>query len=525
MRNPFELIPRIQALSHGRVRTSCLTGVVLLLVLTPPVAASEPQGLLTLADALLLTLERDPNIAILDSRTRAAEGSLERARSVFDLGLTASVSGSDLETPTGIGLASTQTERLRQTLGLDLLLRSGLRLSPAVELESNEIDGGAALSDATVSLGLRQPLLRGRGRRVTTAGEDAADADLEASRLDLAHTVDLRVRAVASSYWSAVEALRDLEVLETTEASSRQLLGTIGRLIDADVIPSAERVQLEADLVTKEANRIAGEQAALVARQALGREIGLEAAEIAALGRPDAPFPTSTENELARLGAVASFVEVALERRRDLRAARSRVGAARLRVTAAEDRLKSRLDLVLTPSYSGLASGRSLGDLYSPLYDNVPGLSTTLRLDFSRPLENRDAEGALMQAQAFLDEASLLQDLVRYAVGADVPVALAAVERGASQLARTEEAVLLFERAVDNEEKKLRAGSSTLIDVISQRDRLTDARRRHVAAQAALARALVELRFQTGTLLADGSPELTLTSTDVTTIPRLEDLP
>ena len=64
----------------------------------------------------------------------------------------------------------------------------------------------------------------------------------------------------------------------------------------------------------------------------------------------------------------------------------------------------------------------------------------------------------------------------------------------------------LFERAVINEEKKLRAGTSTLLDVISQRDRLTSARQSQVSAHLALALALARLRFETGTLCpeADG---------------------
>jgi outer membrane protein TolC len=103
-----------------------------------------------------------------------------------------------------------------------------------------------------------------------------------------------------------------------------------------------------------------------------------------------------------------------------------------------------------------------------------------------------------------------------------VPVALDAVARQAQQLERAREAVRLFERAVINEEKKLRAGTSTLIDLITQRDRLTSARQFEVSAQLNLAVALLELRFQTGTLLPEVDAAGAVDPGRLTTVPFQE---
>jgi outer membrane protein TolC len=78
------------------------------------------------------------------------------------------------------------------------------------------------------------------------------------------------------------------------------------------------------------------------------------------------------------------------------------------------------------------------------------------------------------------------------------------VRRDALQLARAAEAVRLYERAVANEEKKLKGGSSTLLDLISQKDRLTAAGQAEVASELALALAILDLRFRTGTLVGAG---------------------
>ena len=74
-----------------------------------------------------------------------------------------------------------------------------------------------------------------------------------------------------------------------------------------------------------------------------------------------------------------------------------------------------------------------------------------------------------------------------------------------------------------NEERKLRAGTSTLINVISQRDRLTAARQGEVSAQLALALALVELRFATGTLLAAEGETKAVRYSRLTTLPSPEE--
>ena len=104
-------------------------------------------------------------------------------------------------------------------------------------------------------------------------------------------------------------------------------------------------------------------------------------------------------------------------------------------------------------------------------------------------------------------------------IGADVPAALDAVGRDALRLERARAAVRLFERTVGNEEKKLKGGTSTLLDLISQRDRLVAARQTEVAAELALALSLLELRFQTGTLLGEGGMAGEVEVSRLTTLP------
>ncbi|HSS78266.1 MAG TPA: TolC family protein, partial [Thermoanaerobaculia bacterium] len=215
-----------------------------------------------------------------------------------------------------------------------------------------------------------------------------------------------------------------------------------------------------------------------------------------------------------------------LRRRADLRAAEERQAETEILRRAAVNALQPQLDLVFSPGYSGLVAGADPASYFSPLVRNIPGASATLALSLTWPVFNRRARGELLQIDAGLRQNALAVELIAKAVGANVPASLDAVGRDARQLAKAREAEQLFERAVVNEEKKLRAGTSTLLDVINQQDRLTAARQTEVAAQLALAISLLQLRFDTGTLIGEEGEtgEMgTIQAARLTTLPSVEE--
>jgi outer membrane protein TolC len=482
-------------------------------------AAATTPGL-SLLEAVRLTLANDPNVALEEARLDTSRGALAIAASTFDPVVSSAVTESDTRKPDSLASAG-ESRTLEGSLGWTQKLRSGLSLEPSLSLlQSEDVTAGSAVADTgTLTFRLRQPLLRGRGRAATAAGERAAERELAASAFDLRQAIAQRLLVVVAQYWTVAAAARNLGVLRESEASSRQLLETTRKLIDADQVPAAELVQLEANLAAKESATIGGERALFAARQDLGREIGLDAVAIARLPLPEAPFPAVDAAAVPSPEEAVPLLAEALRRRADLRAAEERREAAEILRRAAENALQPQLDLVFSPAYSGIEEGGGAASLFAPLYHNVPGASAALSLSLSWPTLNRRAQGALVESDAALRQSALAVDLVAKAIGANLPAALDAVGRDARQLDRAREAVRLFERAVVNEEKKLRAGTSTLLDVISQRDRLTAAQQGVAGGELALALSLLQLRFETGTLFEDGGEEAALQLSRLTTLP------
>jgi outer membrane protein TolC len=491
----------------SKPRTGRLSAAVLCLGLVALSAGSKAQGPaspagLSLAEAVELALRHDPNLRLQEARLRSARGVLLSSRGTFD-----PVVGTGLSEVTTNDPVTEQSSKQQSLTGTSFDLkkrfRTGFSLEPGLDLLRTDTSGPGAVNVGTLSLTLRQPLLRGRGRTALAAPEMSAERQVAAGELDLRQVTAERVLVVATQYWLTRAAALNLGILRETEDRARELLETTRKLIEADVTPAAELVQVEANLAAKEAARIGGERDLFEARQGLGREIGLDRQAIAALPLPSDGFPDLPS--AAAPGAIEEdrFVTAALERRADLLAARERRSAAEILRRAGDNAIKPQLDLVVTPSYTGLVEGNEPGSFFSPLYRNVPGASAEFGITLSWPTANSLARGQLAQLEATREQSALLEDLVARQVSADVPVALDAVARHAQQLERATEAVRLFERTVVNEEKKLRAGTSTLIDLITQRDRLTSARQSEVSAQLSLAVALLQLRFETGTLVSE----------------------
>lgn len=484
-----------------------------------PVPANGTNGL-TLAETIRLALEHDPNLRLEEARLRSAQGLLLSSRGAFDSVVSSSLTETETDSPLS-ETASESSALLGNSFGVAKRFRTGLSIQPQLELLRTDETGAGAFNVGTLSFTVRQPLLRGRGRTATAAAERSAERQVAASALDVRQVTSERMLAVASLYWEARAAVLNLGILRETEDRSRELLETTRKLIAADVTPAAEVVQVEANLAAKEAARIGGERTLFAARQSLGREIGLDRSAIAALPLPSDPFPVL--EPVAAVSEADRFVSAALERRADLQAARERRNASEILRRAADNGLRPQLDLVLTPSYTGFVEGTDPASFFSPLYRNVPGASAEFSLSLSWPTQNSVARGELIQIEASREQSTLVQELVERSIEADVPVALDAVNRHAEQLARATVAVRLFEQAVVNEEKKLRAGTSTLLDLISQRDRLTAARQSEVSAQLSLALAILDLRFATGTILSE--PSEAVDPALFTTVPLLEGAP
>ncbi len=476
------------ALSGFSICLLCLAAGEAALAQPPQPSQASAPGL-GLVEAVQLMLDQDPNLSIEESRVRSSRGVLLTTRAPFDPVLVSNLDQSQTADPLS---ESTIRERnlLTSSLGLTKRFRTGLSVEPGILLErtKEEVAGVEAANLGTVAFTLRQPLLRGRGREVNIAPERSAERQVAASELDLRQTTSERALTVVSQYWLSRAALLNLEILRESEERARELLETTRKLIEADVIPAADLVQVEANVVAKETARIGGERALFEARQDLGREIGLEPERIAALPLPSDPFPRCGPRTCPRPRTTSAGSARPWSGGPTCGPPGSAGTPPRFLRKAADNALKPQLDLVFTPSYSGLVEGGEAGSFFSPLYRNVPGASSALSLVLSWPTPEQPGAG-----RAGPDRGGPRAERTRR--GARFPADRGRRSRGPRRGGpQTPSSSTVPPRRCGCSSGRSRTRRRSCgpaprrcIDVISQRDRLTAARQSEVSAQLALA--------------------------------------
>jgi outer membrane protein len=499
-----------------------MLGVLAVLGVLAPGAFA--QSGLTLLEAARITLAEQPSIKFQREQVTLAEGALQAAAGRFDLQLGGSVNRTRATTPLreqdqSATLATALTNQTSYTLGADKPLRSGLILSPSVGVTRQDLNyDPLATNRASVSFGLTQPLMRGRGAEVVTAVETAARYDVATATNSLRYTASLTVYQTTLAYWNYVAAYRNLDIIRASEQRAAQLKQETQALIDAANRPGADIRQVDANLSERMALRTAYEQALFEARQTLGLAMGLPADQAAALPAPSDGFPPPADTLPA--AGDPQLLERALQNRADLEATRQRERGTQVLIGAARDALKPQVDLSLSLGYSGLTEAAPFTGLFSSLGRRLSGPNFLASVALSKAQENNVARGQLARTEAAHRQTQIQIDDLARTIRSSVVVAQDDLARSAARVRLLRDAGALYVTAVDDERAKLQLGLSTIIDVVLIEDRLTRSLLDEVAASLRYASALTRLRFETGTLVAGGAPAFAVTAETLMTVPR-----
>ncbi len=482
---------------------------------TPPpaVSAADPGDgpALPLADAVRTALRIHPNIqearALIDARSADVLG----AGAVLDPVLLARLGYQRNRTPVLLG------ERLAAETGLaddssELFLGGlktlpwGTQIAPTVRLigvhqrrtpDDPALAGLAQRSArARTDLAAIQPLLRGRGEVGTLSGLRAAERDREAAEHVGAYVAQQTVFGVVAAYWDLAGTIAQVGILGESEKRARKLLEETTILVKANQRPAGDLVPIEGHLWTTVRAVIDARRARRAAAHALDLAMGRTGQEPTPDWRPadDLPRPAPT---------AAGMAAGATGRREDVRAAGQSIEATRALLAGAERNTLPQLDLRLSVGYEGGFDDDRLDALARALGSNVQGLNAGASLALELPLRN-DARKALRDFQsAELRRRESARDNLERQVRVGVAIALDDLRLTAEALAAAEQAASRYARAIDDERTKLKAGLSTVIDVVFTQDLATQAELGLLRSRLEYALALARVRFEAGELPSD----------------------
>ncbi len=501
---------------YSKAVRTCLAATLAVVFASPGHAADQrlSGARLSLLDSVQIALSRNPTVLSSGRQVDIARGQLQQAQGAFDTVLAAGITNQRTHTPSstaeqlsaGDGADVVVSDQTSGSVKATQLLRNGVTIEPSITISRSS--DSTALSQATpvanratVGVNVTIPLQRNPGADEAAVGERNAELELQATRWDQTQALSQATLNVVSAYWAYLAAEKARQSAANAERRSQQRISDTIKLVQAEIIPAADRDLVDADGAERQSARIAAEQALEEARAALARAMGLSPEEANRLPLPeeefaDAPAPNA-ELQLERIRALA------MERRADLQAIQLRYGQAESTLGAVRRNLKPQLDLVLGVGVSGLQEGSTNANYFGAANSNLRGPNATVGLTYQFPVQNRSALGQLAQKQAALDQLGISRQDLQASILISIKTLSYSVQRLAQQLTQAKSSMDLYAKSVENEEIRRKMGRSTLIDVLNVQDRLLSAQQTYNTVQLNYSVAIAQLRFASGAFFSE----------------------
>ncbi len=439
----------------------------------PPTTAQ----VLTL-DGFLLQVERThPSLRSADFEPELAEAEVRSALGRFDPVLDVTYDYKDKAGSDKLNLFESSVE-----LPLDVLFGPKVKASYSRGIGFQIDPQNLTSLPGQASIGVSLPVLQGiftdarrNQLRKALLRPDLALAQYQLERNNL-------LRAAALRYWDWSEAQQLVAVADSILALADQRLQFVVRRARA-----GESARIDSVEIAQEVQRRIGERyRALRISEQSAVDLGVF------LWNPDGtPRPLSEVPELLPLKADTSVRSLDAANLARLR----RPEVRRIDVIRQTSRLDSSLASELLRPYVELQAGLVSYDVTAP-----SKLDYSVGFKVHQPLLFRQANASVQTADIAVKRADLSATLVERLVEADAINAVIALDRSRERLVAADEEVRLARIMVDAEQRRFLSGDASLLQVNLRERFYAEALLRQVSARADWARALIGLRWATGTL-------------------------
>jgi outer membrane protein len=486
---------------------------------------------LSLAEAVEITLKNSATIQQQQLGVELAKAQLQTVRGSFDITSSVTVSTSQNRP---VALPPPDHDMQGLTGSLSKLFRSGIFSSLSLSL--NRTDPLVTDSSNTSNLGITVtiPLLKGRGSKgsALAVAETNARLNRDAAILDYYHQISQVISTTIQSYWdyrAAIANLKNQRILTklvltwSDEAEERASLELEKKF-------ASQIRRLEGYLTEKQRNIVTAEERVNTTKSALAEAMGIPYNQLVNLEASE-DFPGDWSHILRRLQAQPmkeQWVQQALQNRFDIQAQQLRLQTSANGLAKARQDLLPQLDLSLSYTDSGEELGDQFSNYFGPITNDPRGRTTGATLTLTYPLGNNAAKGSLDAANVNYKNAVITTDnqsrTVSLQVDADegkLMSRLQEVDKNRQTLKAYEESLTDYYQSINS----LAENPSTLFDLIDLERDFSQATNEHLESLLALAKAVAQLRFQTGTLLVQvGQSNDNWDLANMATLPGLEDL-
>jgi outer membrane protein len=382
-------------------------------------------------------------------------------------------------------------------------------------------------TNSSLALSVTQHLWQGFGTGLNSRQIRIARNNREVSDLTFKLQVETTVAAVMELYWDLVSFNEDVQVGRDALAVSQHLLEDNRKQVEVGTLAQIEVVRAEAEIASREQTLVVAQTRALqqetILKTALSRtgvsNPAIAAAHIVTTDHIQVP-------QVEPVNPIQDMTAMALAARPELAQSRIQLANQTLTIRGSKNALLPTLDAVANLSNGALAGDPNpLPALQGSAHSNtaffIGGYGTVLAQLFARnfpnysiglnlsiTLRNRAAQAQLISDELTYRQQQLVLQRLENQVRVDVQNGAIGVSQARAQYIAAQKAQVLQAQTLDAETKKLSLGASTIYNqILAERDLVT-AQSNLVTAEAAYARAKVELDRATGQILYNNNVSL-----------------
>jgi len=371
----------------------------------------------------------------------------------------------------------------------------------ARERDSSALQQGAEYT-GTLTVTLRQPLLKGRGRTATEA--DLRVVELERD-IDVLRYRDRLLESsgeAVNAYWQLYRAVAALMIRERSLGTVEQLRTDISRRVESGFAPSTDMLEARIAVSSRKADVTRAEQNVDEVQARLRTLLNVAGRD----GRELAFVPEALPDLSRDLGAdIDQRYETALESWPQYRIARLRHEQERVRLAFAVNQRMPTLDL--TMSYNLNSIGNDADEPDSQVWSVFNATQFSHKegwfagVEFELPIGNRQARERVSAQEFRVRQAAVEAEAAANALRHEITTRWRQFYSAHEEVAQLQEDVALREQLLQAERSQYELGRARLSHVFDREEELNESRLRLVDSTTRLELSRLALFIADGSLL------------------------
>lgn len=430
----------------------------------PILASSATHGVMTLREAVLLSIRYNPNIQSADLQRVVDKYNLRLAQFQFEIQY--ALAGTATYSSSVANGTKAESDAYNLIPSANLTGPYGTTVQTTIGNPVTHTAGSARFYNPVATVAITQPLMRGYGPDVTLIPlYNAEDTEL-VNRLSFKNTAIVQITGVINQYIATVQAANTLKAQIASLKQVENDLKQAKLLVQAGKRGSADLVQFEANA---SAQRLTLEQQQVALQQAKAQLLLLIGIEPTA----NINVTDTVPQIIKKLPTLKKSTQIALSNNVTYQQALINIRLLKRNVTLAQDNIRPQLDLSVSQTQGGGTGGLPNGGPESLV--NGTNYGTTVGLTLNVPISTLPQEQSIASAKIALRQAQVNLAALKRQTILSVQVAYQTLVSQKQQVEQAWNAVQLAQENYNISKIKLQYGKTTAFEVSTLQTSLTTA--------------------------------------------------